>query len=91
MEGSMLPKKESDGGWHYLSVTLCHLSGADAKGLPTKIAPSLVDNPGLIFRGSKDTTIRILLHGLTGPVNGKKYPTDMPPMGPTMMSGLHRC
>jgi len=57
----------------------CH--GADAKGLPTKIAPSLVDDVRRIFMGSKDTTIRILLHGLTGPINGKKYPTDMPPMG----------
>ena len=61
------------------SVPACH--GADAKGVPTKVAPSLVDDPMLIFRGSKDTTIRILLHGLTGPLNGKKYPTDMAPMG----------
>ena len=31
--------------------------------------------------GQKDTTIMILLHGLTGPVNGKTYPVDMPSMG----------
>jgi len=57
----------------------CH--GPDGKGLPTKVAPSLLDDPRAVFMGSKDTMIRIVLHGLTGPIKGKKYPTDMPAMG----------
>jgi mono/diheme cytochrome c family protein len=50
----------------------CH--GPDGKGLPTKVAPSLLDDPRALFMGSKDTMIRIVLHGLTGPVKGKKVP-----------------
>ena len=34
-----------------------------------------------MFRDKKDTIISIVLHGLTGPINGKKYPTDMPALG----------
>jgi mono/diheme cytochrome c family protein len=56
----------------------CH--GSDGKGLPSKIAPPLVGNFRRLI-GQKDTTIMILLHGLTGPVNGKTYPVDMPSMG----------
>ncbi len=56
----------------------CH--GADAKGLTALIAPPLVGSKRLA--GDKSTAIRILLHGLTGPVDGKSYPGDlMPPMG----------
>jgi hypothetical protein len=40
-----------------------------------------LDDPRAVFMGSKDTMIRIVLHGLTGPIKGKKYPTDMPAMG----------
>lgn len=60
-----------------LCVT-CH--GADGKGTPTNLAPILSGN----FRrltGKKDEEIKILLHGLTGPVDGKTYPDMMPPMG----------
>ena len=56
----------------------CH--GADGKGTPTNLAPILSGN----FRrltGKKDEEIKILLHGLTGPVDGKTYPDLMPPMG----------
>ena len=40
--------------------------GTDAKGLPTNVSPSITS---------------IVLHGSTGTINGKKYPTDMPAMG----------
>lgn len=56
----------------------CH--GPDGKGTPTNLAPVLSGN----FRrltGKKDEEIKILLHGLTGPVDGKTYPDMMPPMG----------
>lgn len=56
----------------------CH--GNDAKGLPTALAPPLVGSKRLA--GDKNTAIRILLHGLTGPIEGKTYPGDlMPSMG----------
>ena len=72
-------KRVMDGATIFQSLCAsCH--GADAKGLPTKIAPSLVDSSRLVFMGSKDTIINIVLHGLTGPLNGQKYPVDMPPM-----------
>jgi glucose/arabinose dehydrogenase/mono/diheme cytochrome c family protein len=57
----------------------CH--GSDGKGLPSKIAPPLVGDFRMMMAGKKDTVINIVLHGLTGPINGKKYPMDMPPMG----------
>ncbi|MEJ7684022.1 MAG: c-type cytochrome [Segetibacter sp.] len=56
----------------------CH--GSDGKGLASKIAPPLVGDFRSLIR-QKDTTIMILLHGLTGPVDGKTYPVDMPSMG----------
>ena len=72
-------KRVMDGATIFRSLCAsCH--GTDGKGLPSKIAPSLVDYPRLVFMGSKDTIIRIVLHGLTGPLNGQKYPVDMPPM-----------
>lgn len=56
----------------------CH--GGDAKGLANQIAPPLVGSKRLA--GDKSTAIRILLHGLSGPIDGKTYPGDlMPPMG----------
>lgn len=56
----------------------CH--GADARGLSTAIAPPLLGSKRLA--GDKNTAIRILLHGLKGPVDGKTYPGDlMPSMG----------
>ncbi|YCM43842.1 discoidin domain-containing protein [Verrucomicrobiaceae bacterium 227] len=53
----------------------CH--GADGKGTPMpgqaghKLAPSFVNSPRLL--GNHDTAIRTLLHGLTGPLDGKEY------------------
>ncbi|MEJ7778203.1 MAG: hypothetical protein WKF68_01335 [Daejeonella sp.] len=56
----------------------CH--GGDAKGLASLIAPPLLGSKRLA--GDKSTAIRILLHGLTGPLDGKSYPGDlMPAMG----------
>lgn len=46
----------------------CH--GHDGKGLP-QLAPSLVGSPRLKVEAS--VAIKILLHGLTGPVNGIEY------------------
>lgn len=56
----------------------CH--GADAKGLESQIAPPLMGSKRLA--GEKSTAIRILLHGLTGPIDKKSYPGNlMPAMG----------
>lgn len=59
----------------------CH--GADGKGLAigggAMPAPPLFGAKPLSY-AEKDAAILILLHGLTGPVNGKTYPADMPAM-----------
>jgi glucose/arabinose dehydrogenase/mono/diheme cytochrome c family protein len=59
----------------------CH--GADGKGLAIggglMPAPPLIGAKPLSF-AEKDAAVLILLHGLTGPVNGKTYPADMPAM-----------
>ncbi|HMH24793.1 MAG TPA: c-type cytochrome [Puia sp.] len=52
----------------------CH--GPDGKGLPSMLAPPLVGSPRV--NGNKDNLIRILLNGLKGPVDNKKYPDVMP-------------
>lgn len=59
----------------------CH--GADGRGMTTgetdMAAPSLEGSKRLTFP-EKNAPIRILLHGLTGPVEGRKYSSVMPPM-----------
>lgn len=59
----------------------CH--GADGKGLAiggtNMAAPPLVGSERLAFL-EKKTAARILLHGLTGPVDGKTYSSVMPSM-----------
>jgi len=59
----------------------CH--GPEGKGIPTAgsgmPAPPLVGSKRLAI-AEKNTAIRILLHGLTGPVDGKTYPSVMPSM-----------
>lgn len=59
----------------------CH--GADGRGLAIggtdMAAPPLAGSERLAFT-DKNTVIRILLHGLTGPVDGKEYSSLMPPM-----------
>ena len=58
----------------------CH--GLDGKGLSIgggdAAAPALAENPDV--SGDPDKLIKILLHGLTGPINGKTYLSLMPPM-----------
>lgn len=46
----------------------CH--GADGKGIP-QLAPSLVGSPRVT--GDIEIPVKILLHGLTGPVDGVEY------------------
>lgn len=64
--------------------TTCH--GADGKGQPSPdkkglmLAPPLAGSPRV--RGHKERLSRILLHGLVGPVDDKKYAAGlMQPMG----------
>lgn len=53
----------------------CH--GVDGKGLASKVAPPIVDSKHL---ADKNTILKILLNGLSGPIDGKEYPTIMPPL-----------
>ena len=61
--------------------TGCH--GPDGKGLAlggsSMVAPPLFGSKRVV--GDKDALIRILLHGLSGPVDEKMYPDVMPAMG----------
>jgi len=61
----------------------CH--GADGKGMlipggkpGQTLAPSMVKAPRII--GSGSSMVRTVLHGLTGPLDGKTYPGVMAPM-----------
>ncbi|MCM8530481.1 MAG: discoidin domain-containing protein [Lentisphaeraceae bacterium] len=84
--GRILSKKDSQllkaGKDIYSQLcTSCH--GKDAKGQLTgkvKMAPPLVGSPRVI--GDKATAINIVMHGLTGEIDGKAYPGGlMIPMG----------
>ncbi|HMG89478.1 MAG TPA: c-type cytochrome [Chryseolinea sp.] len=59
----------------------CH--GIDGKGVLNKehkmLAPPLHGSKR-VASNDRDVVIRILLHGLSGPVDGKVYPDVMPPM-----------
>ncbi|RVU01410.1 c-type cytochrome [Mucilaginibacter limnophilus] len=59
----------------------CH--GADGKGINNggkdMPAPPLANNSDV--NGNPEKLIKILLHGLKGPVNGKTYPDVMPALG----------
>ena len=59
----------------------CH--GPDGKGLSvagsSMAAPPLVDSKRLAFL-EKNTAVRIVMHGLSGPLDGKTYPSVMPAM-----------
>ncbi|MEO1011160.1 MAG: c-type cytochrome [Bacteroidota bacterium] len=56
----------------------CH--GADLKGVPLAndalIAPSLLGSPRVL--GNEENLIKILLHGLNGPIDGKEYGIMLP-------------
>src|SRR5204863_9217991 len=57
----------------------CH--GADGKGVITsdkvQLAPPLTGSPRVI--GSPEALVRIVLHGITGEIDGKNYPGAMIP------------
>jgi len=53
----------------------CH--GTDGKGLASGVAPGLVNSKHLL---DKEMLVKILLQGLSGPIDGKTYPTLMPAM-----------
>ncbi len=80
--GSLNPESRKailDGAAIFKSLcSTCH--GIDGKGVPTKLAPPLAGNFQRNFR-NKNAMIRILLHGLTGPVNGETYSENMTAMG----------
>ncbi|MEP4078400.1 DUF7133 domain-containing protein [Haloferula sp.] len=60
----------------------CH--GDDGQGTPmagrpgAKLAPSFTDSPRVL--GNGENAIRVLLHGMTGPLDGKTYEGLMVPM-----------
>jgi mono/diheme cytochrome c family protein/glucose/arabinose dehydrogenase len=60
----------------------CH--GGDGKGVLVNgsgmIAPALAANPDVNTQ-APDKLIRILLHGLSGPIRGTSYPDAMPALG----------
>lgn len=56
----------------------CH--GERGKGVASQIAPPLAGQ-FMRYMGKKDALVKILLHGLTGPVNGKTYRENMVSMG----------
>lgn len=53
----------------------CH--GTDGKGLASQVAPPIAGSKHL---ADKDVLLNILLKGLSGPIDGKTYPTLMPSM-----------
>ncbi|MDP4128924.1 MAG: HEAT repeat domain-containing protein [Bacteroidota bacterium] len=55
----------------------CH--GPEGKGMSSMVAPPLAGQPRI--NGDPNTLIKILLHGLSGPVDGKNYPDVMPALG----------
>jgi mono/diheme cytochrome c family protein/glucose/arabinose dehydrogenase len=59
------------------SCAICH--GLDGKGLPSKVAPPLSGSPRV--NGDKEVLVRIILHGLSGPVDGITYPGMMAQQG----------
>ncbi|MEC9348641.1 MAG: discoidin domain-containing protein [Planctomycetota bacterium] len=71
---------------HVVYATLCvTCHGQDGKGVPMPDdasqmrAPPLAGSPRVT--GKKSRVVRILLHGLQGPVDGKEYKEQMVPMG----------
>jgi mono/diheme cytochrome c family protein len=68
---------------------VCH--GSDGKGIQVagtdfRLAPSLVDSPRV--KGDPKQLVPILLHGLTGPLDGKTYQAGF--MAPAKALGLSR-
>lgn len=66
-----------EGSEIYISMcSPCH--GEDGKGLPTKAAPAL--RGAKHVNNDKEYAIRILLHGLKGPIEGTTFPSEMTSM-----------
>jgi mono/diheme cytochrome c family protein len=73
------------GGTVYAELCFaCH--GADGRGTPTPgggpgstLAPSLAGSPRV--NAHRDYAIKAVMHGLTGPIDGRTYPQVMVPMG----------
>ena len=85
---SLTPEQQNSlerGGVIYTEVCYaCH--GSDGRGTPTPggsagatLAPSLAGSPRVT--GHRDFAIKAVMHGLTGPVDGKTYPQVMVAMG----------
>jgi mono/diheme cytochrome c family protein/glucose/arabinose dehydrogenase len=86
--GAMTPEQQNSlerGGTIYNEVCFaCH--GPDGRGVPTPgaaagstLAPSLAGSPRV--NGHRDFVIKSVLHGLSGPIDGKTYPQVMVAMG----------
>jgi len=85
---SLTPEQQNSlerGGVIYTEVCYaCH--GSDGRGTPTPggaagatLAPSLAGSPRV--NGHRDFAVKAVLHGLSGPVDGKTYPQVMVAMG----------
>ncbi len=77
------PLFSQDGGQLFtLNCSACH--GADGKGAANGTFPPLAMSP--YVADEPDRAIKIVLHGLNGPVNvlGKTYNLEMPPQGAAM-------
>lgn len=75
-----LPVLAQDGGQLYaLYCSACH--GADGKGATGGAFPPVAGSPWV--GGDPDRSVKIILHGLHGPVDvlGKTYNLEMPPQG----------
>jgi len=86
--GTLTPEQQNGierGGVIYTEVCYaCH--GSDGRGTPTPgggpgatLAPSLAGSPRV--NGHRDYVIKAVLHGLTGPLDGKTFPQVMVAMG----------
>jgi mono/diheme cytochrome c family protein len=86
--GSLTPEQQSSldrGSVIYTELCYaCH--GADGRGTPTPgaaagstLAPSLAGSPRV--NAHRDYVIKSVLHGLSGPIDGKSYPQVMVAMG----------
>ena len=74
-----------------LGKTFSNMSAKGRKGIQVagtdfRLAPSLVDSPRV--RGDPKQLVPILLHGLTGPLDGKTYQAGF--MAPAKALGLTR-
>ena len=86
--GTMTPEQQNSlerGSTIYSEVCFaCH--AADGRGTPTPggaagstLAPSLAGSPRV--NGHRDYVIKTVLHGLSGPIDGRAYPQVMVAMG----------